>query len=76
MGLNVLGHRRHRLYDLRLETAGVDSISGQPGDDSRLFFERVVDVAGVHRNHVRGLVAGKTGILKFKREGCRVGDPE
>jgi hypothetical protein len=39
-------------------------------------FQRAVDVAGEHRNHVRGLVADETGLLKnSNREGRRVGAP-
>ena len=65
LGIAGLGHNCQRLSDLRLETKSDDSICSRAGDDCRIhfYYRRVVDVAGVRRNHVCRLVALETRLL-------------
>ena len=60
-----LGCRCRRLCYLRLAATGGDTISRRRGDDGRIFFnrQRFVDVAGLYRADVRGLLAVETGVL-------------
>ena len=70
MGIVPLGRSRQRLHDLRLAATGDHPVCRQSGDERRLLFERVVDVAGLHRRHVRRLVAAPAGLLN-KRPDTR-----
>ena len=69
VGLDDLGFHRRWLLHLRLAAKGVDSISRRTGDNrcSLCPDERVADVSHRFCNHVRRLLAGKTGILKGAR---------
>jgi hypothetical protein len=77
VGVVSLGGNRQRLLDLRLETKRDGSLSRRICHDGRLlYFQRSVDVAGEHRNHVRRLVVVTAGILSAQKQktGNRLGD--
>ena len=74
VGVVHLGRNRRRLSGLWLAAEVGDSVRRRRGDVGGVFFIGVANVANLHRDDVRSLVAGEARLLKLNL-GRRAGDP-